>query len=88
MIVQPNILYSHRDFWDFFDNYIPQNNRSLIETLQVMGFKVNQALPTFLPYIINSRKPQNPLLVKIYLKMPFTWKILGKQILIIDGMYV
>ena len=36
----------------------------------------------FLPYSFRSRLPVNPILVKIYLKFPFIWSILGNQFLV------
>jgi len=88
MILQPNIRYLYREYWDFFDHHIPLSDKSLIEALRVVAFRIEQVLPKFLPYTTKSRIPQNPFLVKIYLKLPFIWKIMGKQMFILGRKHV
>jgi len=83
MILQPNIRYAYKEYWDFFDHHIPLSDRSLVEALQMVGFKIEKVLPKFLPYTTKSKIPKNTLLVKIYLKIPFVWKIMGKQMFIL-----
>lgn len=83
MILQPNIRYLYREYWDFFDHHIPLSDKSLTEVLQMVGFRIEQTLPKFLPYTTKSRLPQHPLLVKMYLRIPFIWKIMGKQMFIL-----
>ncbi|MBN3039160.1 MAG: methyltransferase domain-containing protein [Candidatus Omnitrophica bacterium] len=83
MVLGPNIRYLSREYWDFFDHYIPLSDKSLAEALQISGFKVEQNLPKFLPYTTKSRFPKNPLLVKLYLHMPFIWPVLGRQMFIL-----
>ena len=88
MILQPNIRYLYKEYWDFFDHHIPLSDKSLIEVLQMVGFRIEQALPRFLPYTTKSKIPQKPFLVEIYLKMPFVWKIMGKQMFILGRKHV
>ena len=83
IILQPNIRYAYKVYWDFFDHNIPLSDRSIAEALQLTGFKVDRLIPRFLPYTTKSKIPQNTFLVKAYLKMPLVWKILGKQMLVI-----
>jgi ubiquinone/menaquinone biosynthesis C-methylase UbiE len=83
MILSPNIKYASKEYWDFFDHHIPLSDKSLVEALKMVGFRVEQVLSKFLPYSTKSKMPQNPLLIKLYLKMPFAWKIMGKQMFII-----
>lgn len=83
IILQPNIRYLYKYYWDFFDHYIPLSDKSMTEALQITGFKIEYALPKFLPYTTKSRIPQNPLLVKIYLKIPLLWKAMGRQMFIL-----
>lgn len=83
MILQPNIRYLYKHYWDFFDHHIPLSDESLVEALQMSGFTVEQVLPKFLPYTTKSKLPRHPLLVKTYLLMPIFWKIMGKQAFIV-----
>lgn len=88
MILQPNIRYLYKEYWNFFDHHIPLSDKSLAEVLQVVGFTVEKVLPRFLPYTTKSRMPQNLLFVKIYLKIPFVWKVIGKQMFVLGRKYV
>jgi ubiquinone/menaquinone biosynthesis C-methylase UbiE len=83
MILQPNIRYAYREYWDFFDHCIPLSDRSLIEALQVVGFKIERTLPRFLPYTTKNKIPHYAFLVQMYLWLPLAWKILGKQLFIL-----
>jgi len=79
MILQPNIRYLYKEYWDFFDHFIPLSDKSLTEALLIAGFIIKQSIPRFLPYTTKSRLPQSPFWVRVYLKMPLVWKIFGKQ---------
>lgn len=83
MILQPNIRYAYKEYWDFFDHHIPLSDKSLIEVLQIVGFRIEQVLPKFLPYTTKIKIPEKPFLVKVYLKIPSIWKIMGKQMFIL-----
>jgi len=79
IILQPNIRYLYKQYWDYFDHQIPLSDKSLTEALQMTGFTIEKIIDRFLPYTTKSSIPKNPWLVKLYLKMPFIWKIMGKQ---------
>ncbi len=79
LILQPNIRYLYKQYWDYFDHQIPPSDKSLTESLQITGFTIKKIIDRFLPYTTKSRMPKNPWFVKLYLKMPFIWKIMGKQ---------
>jgi len=83
MILQPNIRYLYKEYWDFFDHYTPLSDKSLSEALEMAGFRIEEILPKFLPYTTKSKIPQHPFLVKMYLKFPLLWQILGKQTFVI-----
>jgi len=83
IILQPNIRYSYKEYWDFFDHIIPLSHKSMEEILLFMGFKINYLKPKFLPYSTKSRWPQNAFLVKVYLKLTFLHYFLGKQMVIV-----
>ncbi|MCE5339690.1 MAG: class I SAM-dependent methyltransferase [Planctomycetaceae bacterium] len=79
LILQPNIRYLYNEYWDFFDHHIPLSDKSVVEALQIAGFNITEVIDKFLPYTTKSKIPQNRRLVKLYLKVPLLWKILGKQ---------
>ncbi|WP_435310055.1 methyltransferase domain-containing protein [Sebaldella termitidis] len=79
LILQPNIRFVYREYWDFIDHLLPISDRSLVEALEISGFFVKKMIPQFLPYTTKSRLPQAGFLIKIYLKFPLAWRILGKQ---------
>lgn len=83
MIMQPNIRYAFKGYWDFFDHNIPLSEKSVCEALILSGFTAERIIPKFLPYSIKSRLPRHSFLVYLYLKLPLLWRIFGKQMFII-----
>lgn len=79
LILQPNIRYSYKDYWMFFDHITPLDDRSISEVLEINGFKVMERKSKFLPYSTKTALVKSLLLLKIYLKMPIIQKIIGKQ---------
>jgi ubiquinone/menaquinone biosynthesis C-methylase UbiE len=82
MILQPNIRYAYKNYWDFFDHHLPISDKSLVEALAITGFKIKTLYPQFLPYTTKSKLPQSSLLVKLYIRMPFMWHIFGQQVFV------
>lgn len=83
MILGPNIKYAYREYWDFFDHYVPLSHNSLDEALSLTGFKTTKVIPRFLPYSTKTNLLQNPMVVKLYLKMPIFWNFFGKQMFVL-----
>jgi ubiquinone/menaquinone biosynthesis C-methylase UbiE len=83
LILQPNVRYCARDYWQFFDHITPVDDRALAEALVSQGFEVTQCLPRFLPYTTKSRLPTAQPLVRLYLKVPLAWRVLGKQAFVV-----
>lgn len=83
LILQPNIRYLPGEYWDFFDHHTALTDRSLCEAMDLIGMDLQVVLPRFLPYTTKSRLPQSPFLVRLYLAVPFAWRILGKQAFIV-----
>lgn len=83
LVLQPNVRYCARDYWMFFDHITPVDDRALVEALQATGFDVELVIPRFLPYTTKSRLPSGPALVKLYLKVPLAWKVLGAQAFVV-----
>lgn len=79
MILQPNIRFLADVYWDFFDHHVPLSDRSLVEVLEALDLRVTVCLPRFLPYTTKSRFPKGTLFVKLYLRCPLAWRLLGKQ---------
>lgn len=83
IVLQPNIKYLQGEYWDFFDHHIPLTEKSMVEALLNVGFTVETVFSRFLPYTTKSRMPKWRWLVFLYIKIPFLWKIFGKQMLIV-----
>lgn len=83
MILQPNIYYVKEKYWFFIDHKTPLTHVSLVEALNISGFKIDLLRKKFLPYSTKSRLPKNSWLVKAYLKMPLAQLIFGKQTFVI-----
>jgi ubiquinone/menaquinone biosynthesis C-methylase UbiE len=79
LVLQPNVRYCARDYWMFFDHITPVDDRALAEALDATGYDVELNIPRFLPYTTKSRLPSGPGLVKLYLKVPLAWRLLGAQ---------
>jgi ubiquinone/menaquinone biosynthesis C-methylase UbiE len=87
LILQPNIRFAYREYWDFFDHKIPLSDRSLKEALEIADFQPVKIIPKFLPYTTKSVNhvpaPIISLLVRLYLYMPWLWFFFGKQAFIV-----
>jgi SAM-dependent methyltransferase len=82
LILQPNIRYCYKQYWDFFDHNIPLSHKSIEEVLRSMNFKIVLVKPKFLPYSTKSALPFHPMLVKIYLRLSPLQFIMGKQMFV------
>jgi SAM-dependent methyltransferase len=83
IILQPNVRLIPGAYWDFFDHHTPLTERSLVEAVTSIEMNPVKVIARFLPYTTKSILPQSPWLVRLYLKVPLAWKILGKQSLVI-----
>lgn len=81
--IGPNVKYLSGEYWDFFDHHLPLTELSLAEALIMAGYKVEQALPKFLPYTMSQGFRPPIWAVSLYLKFPIVWKVLGRQFLVI-----
>jgi len=79
----PNIKYLPGAYWDFWDHYLPLTELALKEAVENRGFIVEECLPKFLPYSMASG-PRYPLwLLRLYLRLPFVWRLFGRQFLVV-----
>jgi len=79
----PNISVLKGKYWDFWDHHVPLSEQSLCELLRIHDFTIEQSYSKFLPYNMVRVKERPLFLVSLYLKIPFLWKLFGKQFLII-----
>jgi ubiquinone/menaquinone biosynthesis C-methylase UbiE len=79
LLLQPNVRYCAKDYWQFFDHITPVDDRAMVEAFAQTGYRVVKNIPRFLPYTTKSRLPSGPGLVRLYLKVPLAWRVLGAQ---------
>jgi SAM-dependent methyltransferase len=82
IVMGPNIRYAYREYWDYYDHYLPLSHVSLAEGLRLAGFTIDENIPRFMPYTMNNSIPTHDLLVRAYLAFPPAWRIFGKQFLV------
>ncbi|GAA3843466.1 class I SAM-dependent methyltransferase [[Pseudomonas] carboxydohydrogena] len=83
MILGPNIRYAYREYWDYYDHYLPLSHLSLAEGLMLAGYRPKTVLDRFLPYTMNNAAPTADWIIHLYLRLPFAWKIFGKQFFVV-----
>ena len=83
IILQPNIKFIGGRYWDFIDHHTALTEASLREAAEVAQLRPVRVIARFLPYTTKSRYPQNPTLVRLYLRMPIFWRLFGEQTLLI-----
>jgi hypothetical protein len=65
------------------DHHLPLSDRSMVEALELAGFRKEVVIPRFLPYTMSHRAPPRALWVRLYLLFPLAWRVWGKQFLVI-----
>lgn len=79
----PNIKYLHGEYWDFFDHHVYLTETSLGEAMEVEGYEIEVIKPQFLPFTM-VKAPEYPMLfVRLYVALPWLWKLRGKQFLLV-----
>jgi len=79
----PNIKYLPGAYWDFWDHHLPLTEMSLAEALENRGFGISLRRPKFLPYTMAGGRHYPLFFVRLYLRLPLAWRILGKQFLVV-----
>ncbi len=87
LIIQPNIRYAYKEYWDFPDHHIPISHNSLTELLMVNNFLIKVCYPRFLPWRPKGKLSKFEIIFKIYLQFPLFWRIFGKQAFIVAEKY-
>jgi SAM-dependent methyltransferase len=83
LVLQPNIRYAYREYWDYLDHYLPLSHVSLAEAFGLAGLRVEETRPRFLPYSVKSRLPQSPFLLRLYLRLTPLHLIFGRQMFLL-----
>lgn len=83
LVLQPNIHYAYREYWDYLDHHLPLTHLSLEEALNIVGLTVREMRPRFLPYSFKSRLPQSTFLLKLYLAAGPLHLLFGKQMFVV-----
>jgi SAM-dependent methyltransferase len=83
LMLQPNIRYAFREYWDYLDHHLPLSHESMTEALELAGFVVTECRPQFLPFSTRSRLPQSPFLLRIYLRLPVLQRLFGRQMFVV-----
>lgn len=79
-IVQPNYYFAYREYFDDYTHRTVYSHTSICDFLEANGYEVVECHPRFLPLTLKSRLPVSPLLIRLYLALP--WKPVGKQMFI------
>ena len=84
MVLMPNLRVVGQRYWDYFDHHLSLTDRSLAEGLNMAGFVVDRVIPRFMPYTVKD----SPIkvrrgLVRLYLKVPLIWRVLGGQMFVL-----
>jgi Methyltransferase domain len=79
-ILQPNYYYSYREYFDDYTHHTVYTHTSISDFLNANGYEVTECRPRFLPLTVKSRLPVSPILIRLYLSLP--WKPLAKQMFI------
>jgi SAM-dependent methyltransferase len=79
----PNIKYVPGLYWDFWDHYLPLTELSLMEVLRNTGYEIEYSVDRFLPYTMSGGREYPVWTLQSYLKLPFAWRLFGKQFLVV-----
>lgn len=83
IVIQPNIRYAYKEYWDVIDHYTPISDRSLSDLLVINNFKINVCYPRFMPWSPKTKLSKFTFLLTIYLRFPLLWKLFGKQLFMV-----
>jgi SAM-dependent methyltransferase len=83
MAIGPNIKHVPGAYWDFWDHTTPLTDKSLAEAFKLGGFTIAEKRSRTLPYTMSNVREAPVVLLKLYLRMPFAWRIFGHQFLVV-----
>lgn len=83
LILGPNFRYCYKEYFDYFDHHLPLTEKAVAEALQLAGFEVEIVEPRTLPFTFRSKFPNWPWLVRLYLQLPWLWRMFGAQFFVV-----
>jgi SAM-dependent methyltransferase len=83
LILGPSFRYCYKDYFGYFDHYLPLTEQAVVEAIRLAGLEPEVVQPRTLPYTFRSRLPRWPILVRIYLRMPWLWRFFGAQFFVV-----
>ena len=81
MLMQPNIFYAFREYWDDYTHKKAFSHNSLRDFLLSQNYEVVQVEGRFIPFSLKSRLPKSYWLTKLYLALPF--RVFAKQMFVV-----
>lgn len=81
ILLQPNIYYAYREYWDDYTHKKAFSHVSLADFLSSQDFQVLNVYKKFIPFSLKSRLPKSYILTKLYLSSPI--KPFAKQMLLV-----
>jgi SAM-dependent methyltransferase len=81
ILIQPNIFYAYREYWDDYTHKKAFSHVSLNDFLISYNFDVVHTKKQFIPFSLKSRLPKSYFLTKMYLRSPI--KPMAKQMLFV-----
>jgi SAM-dependent methyltransferase len=82
-VMGPNYRYCSKEYWDCADHYVALTHVAITEHLYASGFEPETIIPRYLPYSFRGILPPSRRLIRLYLRTPPAWRLLGKQFLVI-----
>lgn len=83
-ITGPNFTYWYANYYDAADHVLALSDHTVQEHLAAAGFRTTRVFPRFLPRVsFRSRVPTAAWIVRLYLRLPLLWRILGAQFLLL-----
>ena len=82
-VIGPNYRHCAKQYWDFADHIVALTHHAVEEHLYTAGFTPLETAPQFLPYSFTGILPPSPLLTEMYLRLRPSWRLLGKQFLLV-----
>lgn len=81
-VMGPNFRFCAKDYFDCADHVLALTHVAVEEHLAAAGFQDITIVKRFLPYSFRGILPPSAAMTRLYLNMPFVWRVLGKQFLV------
>jgi len=79
LLLGSNLQYTGPAYWNFFDHVLAFTHRTGAGALATADLEVETSIPRFLPYTTVGAKRTSLALVRLYLKVPLVWRVMGAQ---------